>query len=81
MIKYETITCTPLSMKLADATFGQKDAKISYINNILVRTELKNITPHREGRYKKLYDESRLDIETSLTCSFGGEDGGTIVGI
>ena len=29
MIKYETITCTPLSMKLADTTFGPKDAKVS----------------------------------------------------
>ena len=46
MIEYETKNCTPLSMKLADTTFGQKDAKVSSIINILVRTELKNITPH-----------------------------------
>ena len=52
MIKYETIMSTPLSMKLADTTFGEKDAKVPFIVNILVRTELKNITPHREGRYK-----------------------------
>ena len=46
MIKYETITSTARSMELVHTTFGLKDAKVSSIVNISVRTELKNIMPH-----------------------------------